>query len=416
MGGRQIDDTGGAEGVAPPSDQTKPPDPPPLQTRVLRPRFTASGSEYFRIWLVNLLLVVATLGLYLPFAKARRLRYFYANTLVGGEPLAFHGDAWKMLRGHLVMLVLFGVYAASDHLSAWDALAAAVALAALWPALWRSALMFRLANTSWRGLRLGFDGSLAGAYLALLPVGLPALALVTAQTWGMDGLDPADPEAVGLGLGRSTPYAAAALLAGLLLSPWALARVRRYQHGGYRYAGRAARLTVDNFDFYALAVKTVALALAALPLAAIPFGLVEAAHLAPDGLSGGQTARKAAAPYVMLPVALVFWLTFQGMAAYFSSRLQNLCWNHTRAPQLQFNSALRAGALARLTLKNLALTALTLGLYRPFAVVQVHRLRLQAVTLQLPGDHTHWQAGTDVRPGSGSGEMSGDFFGIDLGL
>ena len=41
--------------------------------------FTASGSEYFRIWIVNLLLIIVTLGLYLPFAKARRLRYFYAN-------------------------------------------------------------------------------------------------------------------------------------------------------------------------------------------------------------------------------------------------------------------------------------------------------------------------------------------------
>ena len=44
--------------------------------------FTASGSEYFRIWIVNILLTIVTLGFYLPFAKARRLRYFYANTLI----------------------------------------------------------------------------------------------------------------------------------------------------------------------------------------------------------------------------------------------------------------------------------------------------------------------------------------------
>jgi len=37
--------------------------------------FTASGSEYFRIWIVNLLLVV-TLGLCLPWAKVRKLQYF----------------------------------------------------------------------------------------------------------------------------------------------------------------------------------------------------------------------------------------------------------------------------------------------------------------------------------------------------
>jgi Bacterial protein of unknown function (DUF898) len=37
-------------------------------------RFTGSGSEYFRIWIVNLLLMLVTLSLYYPWAKVRRLR------------------------------------------------------------------------------------------------------------------------------------------------------------------------------------------------------------------------------------------------------------------------------------------------------------------------------------------------------
>ncbi|MFO0121271.1 MAG: DUF898 family protein, partial [Inhella sp.] len=39
--------------------------PPPAFEPVSRPlllQFTASGSEYFRIWIVNLLLIVLTLG------------------------------------------------------------------------------------------------------------------------------------------------------------------------------------------------------------------------------------------------------------------------------------------------------------------------------------------------------------------
>ena len=59
--------------------------PPP---RNLPLAFTASGSEYFRIWVINVLLVVVTLGFYLPFAKARRLRYFYANVSLDGPGLA----------------------------------------------------------------------------------------------------------------------------------------------------------------------------------------------------------------------------------------------------------------------------------------------------------------------------------------
>ncbi|MES2699984.1 MAG: DUF898 family protein, partial [Pseudomonadota bacterium] len=82
--------------------------PPALEMPyVLDIRFTGSGSEYFRIWIVNLLLIVVTLGIYLPWAKVRRLKYFHGNTLVGDEPLGFHGNPRKMLRGYLLVGLMF---------------------------------------------------------------------------------------------------------------------------------------------------------------------------------------------------------------------------------------------------------------------------------------------------------------------
>ncbi len=85
--------------------------------RRLTIRFTGSGSEYFRIWAVNLLLIVVTIGLYLPFAKARRIRYFYANTLVDGQALSFHGDPWKMFRGFILLVVLMAIYSGAGRFS-----------------------------------------------------------------------------------------------------------------------------------------------------------------------------------------------------------------------------------------------------------------------------------------------------------
>jgi uncharacterized membrane protein YjgN (DUF898 family) len=102
--------------------------------RTLSLQFTGSGSEYFRIWAVNLLLILVTLGLYLPFAKARRIRYFYANTLVDGQALSFHGDPWKMFRGFLLMVVLMGVYAGAGQVSVMAGGVAFVVLCAVWPA------------------------------------------------------------------------------------------------------------------------------------------------------------------------------------------------------------------------------------------------------------------------------------------
>ncbi|MFZ3120918.1 MAG: DUF898 family protein, partial [Variovorax sp.] len=126
--------------------------------------FTASGSEYFRIWIVNLLLIVVTLGLYLPWARVRKLRYFHANTWVDGDALGFHGEPAKMLRGTLIAAAFLIVYSVGSHFSGWAALLAALAFIGLWPALFRASMRFRLANTSWRGLRFRFTGDTAGAY------------------------------------------------------------------------------------------------------------------------------------------------------------------------------------------------------------------------------------------------------------
>ncbi len=122
------------------------------------------GQRILRIWIVNLLLTIVTASLYWPFAKARRIRYFYANTLVDGHALTFHGDPWKMFRGHVLLLVLMGTYSAAGHFSPMAGLVAFVVMAAIWPALWRAGMQFRLGNTGWRGLRFGFTGTLKGAY------------------------------------------------------------------------------------------------------------------------------------------------------------------------------------------------------------------------------------------------------------
>jgi uncharacterized membrane protein YjgN (DUF898 family) len=43
--------------------------------------FTGRGGEYFGVWIVNLLLTIVTLGIYSPWAKVRRLQYFYRRSL-----------------------------------------------------------------------------------------------------------------------------------------------------------------------------------------------------------------------------------------------------------------------------------------------------------------------------------------------
>ena len=55
--------------------------------------FSGSGGEFFRVWIVNLLLTILTLGFYTPFARRRTAQYFYSHTLVGEQPAGVHGAA-----------------------------------------------------------------------------------------------------------------------------------------------------------------------------------------------------------------------------------------------------------------------------------------------------------------------------------
>jgi uncharacterized membrane protein YjgN (DUF898 family) len=371
--------------------------------RSLELEFTGSGSEYFRIWLVNLLLCIVTLGFYLPFARARRLAYFHANTRVGGEPLGFHGNPWKMLRGYLLMLVFGIAYGVSSRFSPTAGVAAAAIFVLLWPALWRASLQFRLGNTSWRGLRFAFDGGLAGAYRSMLPAAVPwvGFASMTWMTAGQEGEAAAAAFDPRLGWTMGLSFAAFALM-----MPLALAWTKRYQHGHYLYAGQRSRLEAGTGSFYLYALKLFGLSLLVLAafvgaLFAI-FKFSQGKGSAMTGLTIATMAFYAAWFVILLPFG--------------QSRLQNLVWNATRSEDVQCRSALGLWPLVGLTVKNLLLMLLTVGFYWPFAAVATARLKLQALQLDVDGGLDHWRAGAAGGTQDATGEAAGDFFGIDLGL
>jgi uncharacterized membrane protein YjgN (DUF898 family) len=262
------------------------PEPLPAQPRVLEIRFTGSGSEYFRIWAVNLLLILVTFGLYLPFAKARRIRYFYANTFVDGQALSFHGDAWKMFRGFVLLVLLMGVYSVAGRFSSTAAFVAFLILCAVWPALWRASLQFRLGNTSWRGLRMRFDGSLKDAYLASAPSYLPAMALVG----GASLIGPDTHAAAAAGFTPAMALYSVGALCMMLFAPWSMTLFKRYQHNGYCIAGQHARVKLSTAKVYLLSLKTMGMAL--LPM--IVAGLLVALAF---GLSRGLGGSERAAPW-----------------------------------------------------------------------------------------------------------------------
>src|SRR4249920_2104751 len=84
-----------APSVEAPPVQGAPPESAPLELD--RMSFSGTGPEYFRIWIVNLALTIATLGIYSAWAKVRRLQFFYRHTRLAGAGFDYHGDPIALL-------------------------------------------------------------------------------------------------------------------------------------------------------------------------------------------------------------------------------------------------------------------------------------------------------------------------------
>ncbi len=80
-------------------------------------QFNGSGAEYFKIWIVNILLVLVTLGLYYPWAKVRNKRCFYANTSLEGSYFEYHATGKQLFMGYLIAMALLIAYVAIQQVS-----------------------------------------------------------------------------------------------------------------------------------------------------------------------------------------------------------------------------------------------------------------------------------------------------------
>ncbi len=379
----------------------------PPQERPLSIKFTGSGSEYFRIWIVNLLLSIVTLSLYRPWAKVRRLRYFYANTLVDGHAFDFHGDPKKMLRGYLLVGLMLVSYSAAGRFSATAALVALLILAVLWPALLRASMQFRLANTSWRGLRFRFAGTLSGAYRGMLPLFVPALALGALR---FEIVDPQHPTFAYI----KHIYAVMGLT--LLVAPLMWWIFKRYQHDHYGLGQWQTKLAIGPGRVYGLSLRVFGVVVLSGILVAVVVGIgvaIAAGTVAVTGLMQNRILGM----IVMVVLALIGYLLFLIVPIPFAiSRAQNLVWGNTRCDEVSFASELPFDAMLKLTVKNWILMVVTLGLYYPFASVAYYRLRVESVTPQLSGDLDRLQAQRATGASDASGDAAGDMFGIDIGL
>ena len=97
------------------------------------------------------------------------------------------------------------------------------------------------------------------------------------------------------------------------------------------------------------------------------------------------------------------------------ARLQNLIWNNTQLGPHRFISTVSARKLFAIMLTNLIGVALTLGLYRPFAVARLHKYRAESLTMLAAGSLEDFMSSTEADINA-VGEETAEMFDVDLAL
>ena len=152
--------------------------------------FRGRTGEYFWIWIVNVLLTIATVGIYSPWAKVRTKRYFYGSAFVADANFEYHARPLSILlaRAVVLLLVVVGGAVAAAYSAAADARYTLFLFLLLPWALVRG-FSFNARNSSYRGLRFSFARRYGEAYFALF--GLPTLlfAALLCLFWLGGGVD-----------------------------------------------------------------------------------------------------------------------------------------------------------------------------------------------------------------------------------
>lgn len=343
--------------------------------------FTGNAAEYFGIWIVNILLTIITLGIYSAWAKVRRNRYFYGNTVLLGRAFEYHAKGKQILIGRLIVLGYLVVYNIILAVLPIAGLVVGLVVLCFFPWLIMRGLRFSARVTSYRNVRFNFVGKMGGAFVAFM----------------------AGPVMAVLSLGILAPLA----------SRW----MYRYLANNLRYGGRpfaADPKLGPLYQTWFFSALIVVLGLLIIAVAAFAnMSLLVALIDHPDALPPEFQASM-----FVLGVAgyLAVLLSFGIAALFYRAGVRNIAWSATRSDgKHELKSDLSRFRYVWIAISNVVVTVLTLGLMRPWAAVRMARYVNEHTAVRFDGDVGEVLAAAE-QEGSAVGAEFMEFEGFDFGF
>ncbi len=352
--------------------QTVAAEPPVLPAARMDPssesfRFHGTATEYFRIWIVNTLLTLLTLGLFAAWAKVRKRRYLRGSTELMGHRFDYRADPRRILIGNFIVVVIFLAYSLLGAVYPVMRYGAIVVAVVLLPWIVVRSLAFNAHNTAYRGMRFHFRPPLSPAIMIYLIQ--PLLIILTL---------------------------------GFYFPAWARAQ-RQYTISHHKLGDAYFAFEGGSGPFYAAYLLAGLLVFMAAGAGGTLMTLI------PGGRNG-----------IPSPEQLAVFLAIYGLALfvakhYIHARLFNHIWNHTKLDDHGFSARLEAGRWLGLQFTNLGAIIISCGLLYPWAVIR---------SLRYTADCMHFHPASPIEniqrlggsEGSAVGDTAAEFIGLDFGL
>lgn len=351
-------------------------DPSAADTRTAHVvEFTGEGKEYFGIWITNILLSIVTFGIYSAWAKVRNKKYFSQNTILDERRFDYHATGKQIFIGRVIVIIGFIVYSVISAIPVLGLLAF-IGILFLLPWLLIRSLSFNARMTSFSGIRFGFAAKKWDAFkVFLLYPFLSALTLYTTIPFVIRAQHRFLLNNRTYGTARFSfesairPYYKAF---GLAIGYSVLMIAIVFPLFGGMAADAIVALGEDDQDvgsFVALMVVYVVLIVAILPATFIYQAFIRQANFAGAALEGGHGFRSTVKPLKLLTIALT----------------------------------------------NAFLTAITLGIYLPWARCRMHGFLAENSVMLVDGSLDDFVAG-EAEQVSAIGDAYSDIEGLDVDL
>lgn len=328
----------------------------PLEVPTTIPfEFWGTGMEYFKIWIVNIILSIVTLGIYSPWAKVRRKQYFYGNTDLRGASFEYLADPMKILKGRAIVGGFFIMYSAVSLVHPIIEFILSLGFVVILPWLVVRSLAFNARNSAIRNIRFGFDGKYGQA--AKVYILWPILAALT------------------LGL----------------LFPYVYFRQKKFVVENSSYGTTKFEFTATSGEYYNIWISAI-----------IPAVLGVLVYVV---LS-----------FVFAPLSILFFLAmYLYFMAYFSVKTTNLLYNSSRLGPHRLDADLEVKQYFVLVATNTIAVVFTLGMLHPWAKVRTTRYKAEHLSLSVSGNLDSFVA-QEQKEVSALGEEMADFLDFDFGL